>query len=243
MSKWLPRRHKRPDAPLRLYVFPHSGGSAGEYLLWADDLPRVEVVGVQAPGRGGRVEEDAYTRMSDLVAAVVAEAAFTGPFAFFGHSLGAVVAYEVALALRAAGREGPRHLYASAHEAPHRTVPRPHALDDASLIAAVEAEHGPLPAEIHEDAEWRSLVLGGLRGDLGIVSTYGRTTAPPLDCPITAFAGADDEVAADDVAAWAGCTTGPFRLRVFAGGHFYFREQHDDILRFLAADLDAVGAR
>jgi len=237
--RWLLRRHKRPDAPVRLYFFAHSGGSAGEYLRWSDDLPDVEVVGVQTPGHGGRVHEEPHHRMADLVEAIVDEVEFTGPFAFFGHSLGAAVAYEVAVALRDRGLEGPRRLYLSAFEAPHTRLRdrEPHALDEPSLIAAVEEMSGPLPPEIHEDPEWRGLVLGGLRADLEIVDTYHRTLTAPLDCAITALGGAEDFVAEHDLAAWDRCTTGAFGLRMFAGGHFYFREQHHDVLRFLASDL------
>jgi len=237
--RWLLRRHKRPEAPVRLYFFPHSGGSAGEYLRWSDDLPDVEVFGVQTPGRGSRLDEEPHNRMEDLVDALATGVDFSGPCAFFGHSLGAAVAYELAVVLRDRGLVGPRRLYLSAFEAPHtrRSDRDLHALDEPSLIAAVEELYGPLPPEIHEDLEWRRLVLGGLRADLEIVDTYHYTATAPLDCAITALGGTEDLVAEDDLAAWDRYTTGAFGLRMFAGDHFYFREQHHDVLRFLAADL------
>ncbi|MBC3842411.1 thioesterase [Streptacidiphilus sp. 4-A2] len=106
-SPWLLCREPRPQARMRLYCLPHSGGSAGEFLFWADGLPGYEVWGVQPPGRGERIEEEPYTAMPELVRALADEAEFTGPYALFGHSLGAAVAYELASELRARGRELP----------------------------------------------------------------------------------------------------------------------------------------
>ncbi|WP_309110859.1 alpha/beta fold hydrolase [Saccharothrix sp.] len=239
MNPWLLCRRKRPDARLRLYCFPHSGGSAGEFLRWADDLPDVEVWGVQTPGRGTRLDEPSHTRMDDLVRAIVTEVDFAGPCAFFGHSLGALVAYEVAVALRDLGRPGPERLLVSAHEAPHRHVrdDTAHRLDQAGLIAAVEEQFGPLPAEVRDDPEWQDMVLGPLRADLSIVAGYQYRPATPLDCAITALGGTADTVGEADLACWDRHTTGAFALHLFAGGHFYFREHHDDVLRRLAADL------
>jgi surfactin synthase thioesterase subunit len=244
-ARWLLRRHRRPDAPIRLYLFPHSGGSAGEYLRWSDDLPAVEVFGVQAPGRGGRLAEPAPTSMAELVDALVSTVEFAGPYAFFGHSLGAAVAYETAVALRDRGRPGPCGLYLSAFEAPHARRPGlpVHGLDEPALIAAVEQRYGPLPAELHEDPEWRRLVLGGLRADLQIVHGYRHSPTAPLPCPITALGGTEDWVAEQDLAGWARYTTGAFALRLFAGDHFYFREQRDDVLGFLGADLAHAAER
>ena len=243
--RWLLRRHRRPEAPLRLYFFPHSGGSVGEYLRWSDDLPDVEVFGVQTPGRGSRLDEAPLTRMDDLVEALASEVKFGAPYAFFGHSLGAAVAYELAVALRDRGLPGPRRLYLSAHEAPHlrRQGESMHRLDEPSLIAAVEEQYGPLPPEIHEDAEWRGLVLGGLRADMEIVHTYRHTPTAPLKCAITALGGTNDFVAEHDLAAWDRYTTGAFALRMFAGDHFYFQEHYGDVLRFLVADLAELPRR
>src|SRR3954465_6469177 len=95
-SPWLLCRKRRPEAGLRLYCFPHSGGSAGEYLRWSAALPDVEARGLQRPGRGGRLGGGAPSPVAAVVAAVTDEGGFSLPFAFFGHSLGALVAYETA---------------------------------------------------------------------------------------------------------------------------------------------------
>src|SRR5262245_15104907 len=99
-AKWTIRRISRPDAALRLFVVPHSGGSPGEYVRWADQLPEMDVAGIQLPGRGGRLSEQPLTSMDEVVTAVIENVHFAAPFILVGHSLGGLVAYEVALALR-----------------------------------------------------------------------------------------------------------------------------------------------
>ncbi|WP_430788854.1 thioesterase II family protein [Actinoplanes sp. G11-F43] len=233
---WLLRRRPRPRAPLRMYVFPHSGGTPGEYLRWADALPDVEVHGVQFPGRGGRYTEAPFTRMAPAVAALLAAVEFRAPFVFFGHSLGALVAYETALALRAAGRPQPLRLYASAYRAPHLHDPGPDlsGLAGAALVAAIERDHGPLPAIVKDDPELLEMTLPVLQADLGIVASYRYAPRPPLDCPVSVLGGAGDHETPEQLAAWDRHTTAGADVRLFPGGHFYFRERDDDLLQHLA---------
>ena len=244
-SPWLLCRRRRPGAPLRLYCFPHSGGSAGEYLRWSDGLDEVELWGIQPPGRGSRLDDPPLTSMTELVHAVVEEIDVTGPFAFVGHSLGALVAYETALALRRRGLPGPVALIPSAYAAPHLHRPgRPeHHLDGSALLDAIEREYGLLPPELHEDPELSELVLAGLRADLTVVAGYRAAPADPLTCPIIAIGGLDDQETSPGIAAWADYTTDRFDLRMYPGGHFYFREQLDDVLDFLAGRLAELADR
>ncbi|RKG78833.1 thioesterase, partial [Corallococcus exercitus] len=128
-SPWLACRIRRPDASMRLFCFPHSGGSVGEYVRWADLLPDIEVLGIQLPGRGARAEEAPFTRLHDLVDTLVREVDFGTSFAFFGHSLGALVAFETARRLRDLGRAIPSALFLSAAPAPQlppRGIPASH---------------------------------------------------------------------------------------------------------------------
>lgn len=239
-SPWLLCRRPRPDAASRLYCFPHSGGSAGEFLAWSDALPDREVLGVQLPGRGARIAEEPPSTMEALIGAMVDEVWPVPPYDLFGHSLGAVVAYEFTVALRARGRPLPRCLYVSAHASPHvhRPAPAPPRYTDDDLIAEIEEQSGPVLPELRDDPDWRELVLGALRADLGIAAAYRPSSVDILPCDLVAMGGTEDpDVARDELAAWGDLTTGMFRLRVFTGGHFYFREQQHDVLRHLATDL------
>ncbi|GAB3838660.1 type I polyketide synthase [Kribbella italica] len=238
-KQWTLRRRERPQAPLRMYCFPHSGGSAGEYLTWTDGLTDVELWAVQLPGRGGRMAETPYESMEALVKDFVEETELVAPFVFFGHSLGALVAYEVARALRDAGRPGPRQLYVSAARAPHldRLSEGVHELANVELVAAIEARYGRLPAELTGNQEMLDLMLPALRGDLTVVANYRAEPAAPLECPITVFGGRDDDEPVEALTAWQTYTTGPFETQLFAGDHFYFRERTDEFLHHLAERL------
>jgi surfactin synthase thioesterase subunit len=235
--RWLLCRRRRPEAALRLYCFPHSGGSPGEYLRWSDHVPGVELWAVQLPGRGSH-HGAPHARMDALVDDLVGHAEFTGPMAFFGHSLGSLVAYETAVALRDRGLPGPRVLYVSAHEAPHLHRPGPRVDDlDHDLVSTIEQLYGPLPPDVVADPDLLEMVLTTLRADLSVVASYRDPGHAALDAPVVALGGAADRVTADELRAWRKHTTGPSQLRMFPGGHFYFRGDSDAVQQWLAADL------
>jgi len=236
MSRWLLCRKRRPDASLRLYCFPHSGASPGEYLRWGDRLPDIEVLGLQYPGRGNRMAEPPFTQMSDLVNAIVAEATFDTPFVFFGHSLGALTAYETARTLRDSGRAQPAFLLVSALRAPHMAHMRAHELDDSQLMGSIEKNFGPLSTAINEDPELRQATLACLRADSTILETYCPTPAPPMDFPILALGGESDEETVY-LPTWADYSTHPLTRHILPGDHFYLRQEIDSIMRIIA---DAV---
>jgi surfactin synthase thioesterase subunit len=214
-------------------------------MRWSDRLTEVELWGLQLPGRGSRLDERPKATMEELIEAIVTEVPFTNPFVFFGHSLGALVAYETAVALRDRGLPGPQELFLSAYRAPHLHVPGgdTHTLSAPALLAAVEQEHGGLPDDARDDPELLALMTAGLRADLGIVASYRHAPTAPLHCPVTVLGGDRDHESADDLAAWSRHTTGRTNLQVFPGDHFYFREQTDDVLAFLATALDQRSAR
>jgi surfactin synthase thioesterase subunit len=241
--RWTVRGTPRPGAP-RLYCFPHGGGSAAEYVRMARDLPGVELHAIQLPGRGTRLRESSFTRMSELVETLVEEIPFgTEPFAFFGHSLGALVAYEVTRRLRRTGRRLPDRLLLSGYPAP--SIPRVadsvrHLADD-DLLAEVNRRHGGMPAEVTADPELRALVAGSLRADYEVLETYRWQADEALPVPITLFGGRDDAVTKEALAAWRRHTTNDVTVRQFPGGHFYFRERRSPLPRFLAGAVRGLG--
>jgi surfactin synthase thioesterase subunit len=226
-SPWLACRLRRPDARVRVFCFPQSGGSVGEYVRWADLRPELEVWGVQLPGRGARAEETPFTRLDDLVDALVAAVDFGTAFVFFGHSLGAFIAFETAHRLRDLGRPMPDALFLSSALAPHRpprAIPPSH-LDDEGLLTALEPTYGDeLIAELREDPELRELLLPGLRADLRLVESYLPEPRVPLDLPMTVLGGTQDDLSCEELEAWLIHTTGPFALHLLPGGHFYLRD-------------------
>ncbi|MFT7836856.1 alpha/beta fold hydrolase [Saccharothrix sp. BKS2] len=245
--KWTVRRLPRPDAALRLYAFPHSGGSPGEFVRWADELPDVEVLGVQLPGHGSRFAEEPLTSMAELVAAVVEHVDFRPPFAFFGHSLGALVAHEVALELRERGRPLPDLLVVSAIPAPHHGPRREavHHLPEEELISFIDGSYGGGMAQVAGDRDLLAMVLPAYRADFEVYETYRYSPRPPLDVPLRVFGGRDDDIAEDRLADWARHTTAGCELTVLPGGHFYLRDApgREEVLSFLRTSASRAATR
>ncbi len=245
--RWLIRRHLRPDAAGSLYFFPHAGGSPGEYVRWSDDLPDAQVWAVQLPGRGSRQHERSFTRMGPLVQTIVEAVTFDSPCVLFGHSLGALVAFEVARTLRDLGRE-PDRLFVSSCPPPRsrRGDTAIHLLPDADLLAELERRWGALPGQVRADPALRALVLASHRADIELFETYWHVPGESLTCPITVITGDQER---DDLAldGWRGHTRGPFDLRILPGHHFYFRQQRHGLMRLIdetmSRDRDRHGDR
>lgn len=237
-SRWVAYASNPARRRLRLFVFPHAGSGAAAYRAWAPHMPAdVQLALVQLPGREARLAEPPHTRMRALVDALVPQILphLDGPFAFFGHSMGAHVAFETARALRAQGHE-PRHLVVSGNRAPHLPFPRPriHHLPDERILAEFE-RLGGTPKEILADGQLMSLLLPVLRADLELCETYAFERGPPLSCALTAWGGArDPDVPHAALDAWREHTTGPFSSRLFDGGHFFLQEDRTRVLAALA---------
>jgi surfactin synthase thioesterase subunit len=239
--RWLVNRRRHADAPVRLYCFAHSGGSIAEFLRWGDELPDIEVWGVQLPGRGSRISDPHYTRVGPLIHDLVQQAEFHGPFAFFGHSLGALLAYETTRALHERGLRGPQSLMVSACPAPHLPRRRPaiHQLGDRELFAEIQGSYGTLPDEMAEDPELLAIVMGLHRADFELVDSYQYVHGAPLDIPLHVFGGREDQLSTEELTAWQHHCQGPFALDLLPGGHFYLREQRSTLLGTIQAALVA----
>lgn len=223
----LARRRERPRAALDLFVFPHAGGAAGEYLLWSDELPDLQVWGIQYAGRASRRAEPAHTDLTALVDDLVTHLALDRPAVFLGHSFGALVAYETARALRRLGRPEPRHLLLSSFRPPHTVAADRHGgplhtLSDDELAAAAERRWGPLPDQVRTDPRVRRLALAPLRADLTALETYRHVPGPRLDVPATLVHGTEEGEALG-LDGWAEHLEHITGRHPLPGGHFHFR--------------------
>jgi surfactin synthase thioesterase subunit len=222
----LVRYDRRPRATLRLFCFPWSGASASAFRSWASAMPdEIELVGVQLPGRGNRRDEPVSPRLvpvaRQVTRALSAELdGSPGPFAIFGHSLGAMLAHEVALRLEARGHH-PQLVVLSGSRAPHRP-PRVllHRQDDADLLGALE-RFGAMSARAR-DPEFLSYFLPLVRTDLTAVETHQPAAPGPLNSPLSVWAGTDDWYAPpEEVERWRSIAGSAYRSRTFSGGHFF----------------------
>jgi medium-chain acyl-[acyl-carrier-protein] hydrolase len=230
-----------PSARVRLFCFPYAGGSAAWFRSWRDELrPAIDLCPVQIPGRGNRFAEPPLRRCPALCEMLAAELRpwLDVPFAFFGHSMGALVAFELARHLRRHARVGPMHLFLSGAPGPRRPLPsRLHCLPEPALIAELSRLNGT-PPEILAQRQFMSIVIPFIRADLELYETHVYSSEDLLDCPISAFAGVDDALARrEDVAAWRHETRGAFTLRMFEGDHFFLHRARAPLLRAISEDL------
>lgn len=244
-KKWF-RVHRRAAEPtLRLLCFPHAGGTAQLFHDWPALLPAdIEVLAVRYPGRQDRLAEPCVESMAAMADAIVTALRpwLDRPLALFGHSMGACVAYEVALRLETRGIV-PAHLMVSAHEAPQQTQRLAlHEADDTTLIAHVR-RLGDMHSEAYDIPELRELLLPALRSDYRLIDNYRPAQPTPLKAPLTAYVGQDDtSCALGRVHAWSDLTTPhSFDLRAFPGDHFYLVPRQADLLADVAARLAPAG--
>ena len=223
---WLRAFHDAHEQARTLVCFPHAGGTAGQYFpLSAALAPDVRVLAVQYPGRQDRCTEPAFEDVALLaneIARLLAEPRPASPPVLFGHSLGALVAFETATRLEHRYGAAPAGLIVSGMQAPYRrTAPRlPGDGEDAALEALLRL--GGTDPAIAVHPELRAMILPALRSDLRAAAAYRPGNCPSLlSCPVTAWTGRDDELTHGDVQAWAEHTTAGFHTRDFAGGHFY----------------------
>lgn len=241
-SRWFLKLKPNPLARLRLFCLPYAGGSALIYRQWPQQLPSsVEVCPVQLAGRGSRMKEPFITHSSVIVEqlAVAMRPLLDKPFALFGHSMGALICFELARHLRREGMTAPVHLFVSGRRAPQlpvRETPR-YSLSDEDLTEHLRHLQGT-PQELLEDPELMQLMLPLVRADFEINENYNYTVEPPLDCPMSAYGGLQDsEVTRDDLEAWREHTNAAFNMRMFDGSHFFLHKSESLLLHSLARDL------
>ena len=229
-------------ANIRLFCFPYAGASAQIFRGWQDRLPsEIEVSPVHLPGRGRRSREKAFTELLPL-AEVLADALLSHtdkPYALFGHSIGAIIAFELARVLRHEGGPLPLHLFVSGCRAPQLTCTRHRTYDlpSAELVRRLRRLNGT-PATILESPAMLEFFLPVIRADLQMVQTYSYVVEPPLSCPISAFGGLQDfDEPPEMLSAWCEQTTSSFHLQMFAGDHFFLQSEQGDLLQAISQRL------
>lgn len=238
-TPWLAHHKPNANAKLRLFCFPYAGGSAMSFQSWSKSLPRtVEVCPVQPPGRGDRLREQPFTELQPMVQAAAENLRpyFDMPFAFFGHSMGALISFEMARLLRREGRAQPQQLFLSGSNAPQlRSTGRHiHSLPAPELIEELRRLNGT-PREVLEHPELMELLLPIIRADMAVCETYAYTPEPPLDSAISAFGGLQDlEVPREGVRAWHSHTRSSFAMWMFEGDHFFLHQALPQMLRIIS---------
>ena len=239
---WTVFPHPRRSSSLRLFCFPYSGSGPHAYFPWREEMPEeIEIVAIQLPGHGSRIQEkpweDFHTLIVSLSEALIPH--LTRPCAFFGHSIGALICFEVARQLRRLGREGPRRIFVAGRQAPHLPAQsvQVRTLGQTEFIELLRQFRGT-PEALLQNQELLELFLPVIRADFLLSESYVYSRESPLECGISAFGGLEDEwVGHDEVSAWKEHTGGPFHALFLPGHHFFIHTSQSLLLQALCDEL------
>ncbi|MDB9525389.1 alpha/beta fold hydrolase [Oscillatoria sp. CS-180] len=241
-TPWLKSFNTSAKATSRLFCFPYAGGSSQIFRTWPKYLPdEIEVVAVELPGRGSRFREAPFTDLVALVQALldVLPPYLDKPFAFFGHSMGGLIAFELAQQMQRSPNR-PFHLIVSGHAAPQNPPVRPpiHDLPKVEFIEQIRQLNGT-PSELLDSQEFQQLFLPVLRSDFTLLETYQYLpNRSPLEIPLTVLGGLQDpDVSCDDLQDWQTQTQKEFSAILFTGDHFFINAVQQDVLETLAEIL------
>jgi medium-chain acyl-[acyl-carrier-protein] hydrolase len=241
-DRWIVQTKPAPFALLRLFCFPFAGGGAQSFRAWPEKLPStIEVCAVQLPGHETRMREKPLSSIAPMIEAMTPSVIpyLDKPFVFFGHSMGAIIAFELARALRRHGKLLPKSLMVSARVAPHLPIPRRpiHDLPQPDFIEGLKSLNGT-PKQVLEDSDLMELVIPLLRADLAVHETYVYLEEEPLQCDIMAFGGLQDpEAGREAIDAWRIHTSGEFVRRMVPGDHFFIEAAQSLFLNMLSREL------
>ena len=240
VTPWIPGRSVTSTAPFRLFCFPYAGIGVSAYRSWGLSLGSdVEICPVQLPGRESRQHETPLTSIDTMVDEVAdgLRPYMNVPFALFGHSMGGLLAFELARRLK--GNANIRRLFVSARRAPHLTEPLPAiaSLSSPDFVAIVQQRYGGIPPAVLACEDLLELLLPRLRADFQALETYEFRSADPLSCGISVFGGRQDTVSDSDLRAWGTHTAGGIRVRMVDAGHLYLESRRDVLLKAIADDL------
>ncbi|HKE55364.1 MAG TPA: alpha/beta fold hydrolase [Pyrinomonadaceae bacterium] len=235
-----------PRASMRLFCFPYAGGGTHVYQQWWPSIPgNIEFCAINLPGRGIRIGETPYYESNRLAKDLADDIApfLDKPYAFFGHSMGAIVSFELSRQLRARSLPLPLHLFVSGCHAPHLPDPHPiHHLPEDEFLNELFSLGG-LPQEILESKELMELILPGIRADFTLIETYPYVEEAPLPIPMTAFGGTDDPLVDHEMLdGWRIHTANIFELVNFPGNHFFINTSRDELLATMMRKLSQIRA-
>jgi medium-chain acyl-[acyl-carrier-protein] hydrolase len=242
---WLIQVSSTTQAVMRLFCFPYAGAGGQVFFPWRNAFPSmVETWAVQYPGRGARSREGSLTSMEALTvhATQAIQSHLDKPFALFGHSMGALLAFEVAKRLRALAKPQPLHLFLSGTGAPHLPqLGEPlHALPMREFTARLREFDGT-PSEVFETPELLDLLVPVLRADFQVCETYTCARGQPLEIPLTIYGGLEDKEAPQSyLDAWAAHSTRSLKTYSFPGGHFFLRSHSGSFLKVFRADIEKL---
>lgn len=248
-QRWFTAPVPNPQASLRLFCLPYAGGGASVFVPWARASrdPRIEIRPVQLPGRETRLDETPFAAIEPLVAALAnaIQPFVTSPYALFGHSMGATVAFELARELRRRGQPLPRHLFASgitAPDVPDQLEPLTGIEDDLEFVSKIAIRYGGLPEIVLENEELRALIVPALRADLTLHENYRYREETPLPVDTTAYGGDTDALVSEAaLGGWARHTSAAFDYRFYNGGHFFLNTARDEMIADVTRHLMAKG--
>jgi medium-chain acyl-[acyl-carrier-protein] hydrolase len=227
-------------ASRRLICVPFAGGGIGAFRAWARRLPvGVELVAAQLPGRESRLREAPLDSIAEIVAGMLPSVAGAAdlPLALFGHSMGALIAYELALALEAGAGRAPAHLFLSARRPPDEPDPEApvHHLPDPQFLDELQSRYGAVPPAVRQEPELLALLLPTLRADIRALESYAPSTRK-VRCPLHVYGGLDDRhPRPSQLAGWQRVAEREIRVRLFSGDHFYLTAQPDALIEDIAS--------
>ena len=241
---WLHLFQNNPQASMRLFCFPHAGGAASFFRMWHQWLPdSIEVCPIQLPGRWERIHEPAFRSLEALMEAMTnpLQDYMDKPFALFGHSLGALIAYELVRKIQKVS-DGLRliHLFISSRRAPHVPAPQPylHLLPDDQLLTSLSGRSADHKAGGRQNLHMQKAFLSVIRNDYEMGETYTYSPGPLLSIPLTVFGGLQDpRLSIEQLQAWQAYTDKSFSIQMFEGKHFYIQNLEKEVIKVIAEKL------